>query len=832
MAFYVFNSAPLTAQPNDWDGIQLDKDDQGRITEMNLNWTRFTSVSDFNANPSGGNRLINQLFANDPLPTVFDDVVIEAANGSLTYQVTINGPDFWGNMPAADSVFIATGSSLTVNAGGNALTLGAGLGMNGTALTNNGAVTINSTSQGAPTAVAVGGNISNFGFITLHTIGGGWGSLLSLTNDVTLKGGGQVVLSLGASDANRDEITGSSTTFATTLHNFDNTISGAGTIGSGNVVTDPGNKLILDNQAAGVVIASNAATALTVNTVSIANAGVLSAIGGATLKLLNTAITQSGSGKIISDGIGSTVLFSGVTLKGGLLTTANGGLLTDDQATAVTFDGSTAAGPVTFATNYLVGSSGQGNPLSATVGVTFNGAIINNGVVTLHDVGGDWQSAIKIGASDVTLTGAGQIVMQTVTGDANRNEITGSSATSATLHNVDNKISGAGTIGADGTVADPQFKLILDNQSAGVVNASNKNAPLIINAASVTNVGVLEATAGATLNLTNTTINQSATGNFGVIGATGIGSKVVFSGVTLQGGLLTTADGGVLTNDQSTGVIFDGSTPAGAVTFLTDYLVGTSGQGNPVSTTNGVTLNGAIINDGVITVHDVGGDWQSAIKIGASGVTLTGGGQIAMQTSTGDASRNEITGWSAANATTLHNVNNTISGAGTIGFGGTIADPGFRLVLDNQASGVINANNAASSLTLNMTDAVSNAGTIEATATGGLLVKSTTIIQSGAGNVVANGAGATVTLSGAAIEGGRLAASNGGLLTNDLANGVTTLDGSQRGGRHHDRRQFSCRHVGPGQPYLDDERFGSRWPDHQQRRHNLACLRRRLAVGD
>jgi hypothetical protein len=574
---------------------------------------------------------------------------------------------------------------------------------------------------------------------------------------VTLTGGGQIVMQTLAGDWNRNEITGSSTTNAVTLHNVNNTISGAGWIGSGIGVTqsanDPGFRLILDNQASGVIDANNATNgptltpnALTLNmTDAVQNAGTLKATSAGRLYIQSTTIAQSGAGMIAANGTGSVVIFSGATIEGGLLAATNGGVLENDLLHGVTtLDGSSAAGAITITGTFLVRTSGIGIPVSASNDMVLNGAIINKGVLTLHEAAGDWQSAIKIGAGNVTLTGGGQIVMQTLVGDSNRNEITGSSATNAvTLHNVDNTISGAGWIGFGGTPNDPGFKLILDNQASGVIDANNaKNALTLQMSNAVQNAGTLESTAAGGLYIQSTTIAQSGAG---MIAANGTGSVVIFSGATIEGGLLAATNGGVLENDLLHGVTtLDGSSAAGAITITGTFLVPTSGIGNPVSALNDMVLNGAIINKGVLTLHEVAGDWQSAIKIGAGNVTLTGGGQIVMQTLAGDSNRNEITGSSATNAVTLHNVDNLIFGAGWIGSGGTPNDPGFKLILDNQAAGTISANNPGAALTLSTGSAITNNGWL--IAAGGTLTVMDSVV--GAGSAMINGGGTMTFAAG------------------------------------------------------------------------------------
>ena len=99
---------------------------------------------------------------------------------------------------------------------------------------------------------------------------------LLIAADATLTGGGSIVM-IGGWD--RNSITGGNTASATILHNIDNTISGVGVIGAASFSNAPANKLILDNQAAGKIVATDATQALVLNPLLIGNEGVLLATG-------------------------------------------------------------------------------------------------------------------------------------------------------------------------------------------------------------------------------------------------------------------------------------------------------------------------------------------------------------------------------------------------------------------------------------------------------------------------------------------------------------------------------------------------------------------------
>ena len=130
-------------------------------------------------------------------------------------------------------------------------------------------------------------------------------------------------------------------------------------------------------------------------------------------------------------------------------------------------------------------------------------------------------------------------------------------------------------------------------------------------------------------------------------------------------------------------------------------------------------LGGTIDNTGTIALNSTGD--QTELQIVGDGVALQGGGQVILS----DGSENVIVGTNAA--TTLTNVDNTISGAGQIGTG----DGSLTLV--NETAGTIDANISGETLTINTGNAMTNTGTLEAS-NGGTLLIDDPVNNSGAGN--------------------------------------------------------------------------------------------------
>jgi hypothetical protein len=285
----------------------------------------------------------------------------------------------------------------------------------------------------------------------------------------------------------------------------------------------------------------------------------------------------------------------------------------------------------------------------------------------------------------------------------------------------------------------------------------------------VTDTGALEATNSTTLTLTGTTVNAAG----GVVEAVDAGtsgppaaSAIVLDGSTINGGTLETAAGGMIetlggSDSTLNGVtIHEGTT----VTVVDDSTL---------------TIKGTIANDGVMVLQSTGD--QTELVLGGN-VTLTGPGAVALDDATpGPQNAIVAAGASKAHPFTLTNVSNRIEGAGVIGHQGD-----GTLKLSNQAGGTINAD-GADSLTINTGNTVANAGLMESTGSGGLLI---TDAVANAGTIQANGG--NVAVEGALTGAGKVdifsacnvtlgsSASNGVIFENDSGNsGSLILDSAQ-----------------------------------------------------
>ncbi|HEY4739152.1 MAG TPA: YncE family protein, partial [Candidatus Acidoferrales bacterium] len=572
--------------------------------------------------------------------------------------------------------------------------------------------------------LTVAGNISNSGQIVLNNAGSE--ANLILSGPVTLTGGGTLMMNIGTSgnqpyvyQANNGSLT-----------NVNNTIEGAGEIGY--------NNLVLTNQPAGKVLANDTnGNTLLINTIAsgTTNQGLMEATGKGVLNI-NTTINNLGANIEAVGGSTALVELTGsADIQGGTLTTNTGGTIADTSGnTNVTLDGSTH-GALTIVGTYTVQNNAQTYLL---------GTINNTGTIALGSAGNE-ANLVMSGA--VTLTGGGTLMMNIAGSQSTSNEPYLFQANNGLLTNVNNTIEGAGEIGYN--------NLVLTNQPAGKILANDANGNTLLINTGATNQGLIEATGKGILNINTTISNQGA--NIEAIG--GSTALVELTGsADIQGGTLTTNTGGTIADTSgNTNVTLDGSTH-GALTIVGTYTVQNNAQTN---------LLGTINNTGAIALNSSGNE---ANLVMSGPVTLTGGGTLMMNIAPGSAqsTSSEPYLFQAYNGS-LINVNNTIEGAGEIGYN--------NLVLTNQPAGKILANDANGN-TLLINTGTTNQGLIEATGKG-ILNINITINNQGA-NIEA--IGSSVELTGSAdIQGGTLTTNTGGTIADTSGNTNVTLDGSTHG---------------------------------------------------
>ncbi len=542
------------------------------------------------------------------------------------------------------------------------------------------------------------GTLTNQGTVAMAS--GGNETRLIASGTVNLTGGGVVTLS----DFAQNTIRGDGG--QALLINQDNLITGAGAIGEGDAL------FTLTNATGGMINASGGnALRITITGGTLTNFGLMEATSTGGLSVQSTTIDNTGSsnaGVILSNGAGSHVdLVSGLLL-GGTLQTANGGIFQEIDRGGVI--------------DSVVLSAGSGFNILNNEYLTVRNTISNKGTIALNSGGNDTR---LIADGTVTLKGGGLIQM---TGFA-QNFIFGSAG--AVLTNVDNTIQGGGQIG-DGV-------LTFINQVGGTIDATGGARLVLSGGVPFTNAGLIEDTGAAGLGIISATINNS-----GTIAAPVVGSHVDLQSATINGGVLTSANGGFFQE------VDRGST-------LNSLTIGTGSQVN-VNNNQYLALQGTVTNNGTIAINSGGND----TRLNASGtVVLTGGGLIQLTGFT----QNLIGGGA------LTNVDNTIQGGGQIGDGG--------LSFTNAVGGLINATGGARLL---LTGGIpfTNAGLIEDTGAAGLGVIATI---NNSGTIAAPVTGSHVDLQSATINGGLLTSANGGFFQEldrgSTLNGVTIGTGAQ-----------------------------------------------------
>jgi hypothetical protein len=461
----------------------------------------------------------------------------------------------------------------------------------------------------------IGGIVDNTGLINLNG-NGDLTRLIAISNTI-FEGGGRIQMTDDV-----DNFFGVEPTENTIITNVDNNISGAGTITAN----------IFNNDKLGVIDATDANNRLVINDTELVNTGLIEATGAAGLELAGGtsirnqgAVIEAANGSVINlDGFNE---IEGGTLKGNIDVVSNTGAGLDGMSAGTLSN----QGAIAIENGESLGLRGV---INNTGSINLNGGATATGIL----LGG------TIPAFPVTLEGGGQVKLT----DSSFNSLDVQGNIPTTLINVNNTISGAGTIGASGD-------LTLDNEKLGIIDATGANNALILDGL-VNNAGLIEATGVAGLTINREGIANTASG---IIEAN-TGSLVELQTGTITGGTLKTIGTGVIqiANSGSTFCAFDGSSAVITVAGNVD-----------VSSGSVLGLLGTIENTGNI-MDDSG----SAIDLFSSGssshTTLLGHGKITLF-------GGSITGVEAE----LVNADDTISGSGVV----------EAAALNNETAGVVDA---------------------------------------------------------------------------------------------------------------------------------------------
>ncbi len=406
-------------------------------------------------------------------PNLTNQGLLEATNsGTLNLQNTFYN---------SGGQILATGSGSTVQLVSGTVQGGTLTGASGGILTvpaNDGFSLDGSTAQGSLTLAGqyvganntntyLSGTIVNTGNIQLNA--GVNNTFLTMAAAVTLTGNGTVTLSStpGAGTAALATTNGNQS-----LTNVNNFLQGTGVIGW--------NGLEVTNQ--GTINANIAAGTLTLNPSVFTNQGLIEATAGGILALSGSTINNA-SGTIKVSGASSVVQFvNNARIESGTLSTASNGTFTIPSGNTITLDGSTL-GPLALAGTYAGANNTQ---------TYLTGSINNSGNIQLNAAA---NNTFLTMAAAVSLTGNGTVTLsQSGTGSAALATTNGQQ----TLTNVSNVLQGAGVIGSNG------LNVSIRGQSMPTPET------LTLNPGALTNQGLLEATVGAALALSNSTIYNGA----------------------------------------------------------------------------------------------------------------------------------------------------------------------------------------------------------------------------------------------------------------------------------------------------------------------------------
>ena len=642
-------------------------------------------------------------------------IVNQAAAGGLSGAIAAGGPHAHVDL---FSVHVE-GGTLNTSDNGVIQTLDGGSILDGStsagAVTNTGYVLAKDGDH-----LTLKGTIHNEGEIDVQTTNNPTALYIDQTSGAMLDSGGsspkgKVVLN----DSGSNYIVSNGA--ATTLTNFDNTISGAGSF----------QNLTIVNQAGGVIDATGASNRLVIDSTDILqNSGLVEATGAAGLLLASQTI-DAALGGTVTPASGSHIDLQSDRFLGGTLAGSGAFNLTDNGNV---LDGSTASGAVTLKTT-LAAKDGDH--------LTLKGTIHNEGEIDVQTTNNPTALYIDQTSGATLDSGGSSPKGKVVLNDSGSNYIESNGA-ATTLTNVDNTISGAGSF----------QNLTIVNQAGGVIDATGASNRLVIDSTDILqNSGLVEATGAAGLLLASQTIDAALGGTV----TPASGSHIDLQSDRFLGGTLA---GGGAFNLTDNGNVLDGSTASGAVTLKTT-LAAKDGDH--------LTLKGTIHNEGEIDVQTTNN--PTALYIDqTSGATLDSGGSSPKgKVVLNDSGSNYIESNGAA--TTLTNVDNTISGAGSF----------QNLTIVNQAGGVIDATGASNRLVIDSTDILQNSGLVEATGAAGLLLASQTI-DAALGGTVTPAGGSHIDLQSDRFLGGTLAGSgafnltdNGNVLDGSTASGAVTL---------------------------------------------------------
>jgi len=662
--------------------------------------------------------------------------------GSIEGSLTLGNGVTTNATPGSGTLTLASGSTLTLNNTGTILSITGGLSDQGTVTVNAGS-TLNLTQS--MTDLPLTGSFSLYGSTNalseLTTVEGSLVLQNQQTTSVTPNGGTLTLnsnsglwVTQGSGLTVNGNLTNDSSGFYTGIYyGGGNTLTVTGGFTNNGTLTMYGN--VYNGGSGGDTLnvtgtltnAAGASLDFYDNSGDVANVGTLSNSGSIYIGLGDSLNLTNQPNGITDVAAGSSLTVNGTFTAGSANALAKLGSIEGSLTVGngVTTNVTPGGGTLTLASGGTLTVSNTGTILSITGGLSDQGTV---------DVGSGATLNATTGMTDLPAGGAFTL--------------DGSTNTLAKLTTVE----GALTLqNGQTTSITPNGGTLTFNSSSGLnlyaASGLTVNGNLTNNSTSL-NTGFYGG-GGNTLTVTGNFTNNGSLNMFGDEGGTGGGGDTL--NVT---GTFTNAAGATLQLYGSSNDVANIHTLSNSGTINADS-----------GTALNLTANGTDTNNGTINVGDSNG--AATLKINGTAVTLSGTGSIVL------ANGSIITSASSSDILTSAN---TISGTGNIGNG----------VMGFVNTGTVNANQTTALTIQAGSKGFNNKGTIEATASGGLVVTGTFLNYTSGNNTLTGGtytanggnvtlplgtSGSITTLAAAAVE------ENGGQILNSNSSNSNALSG-------------------------------------------------------
>jgi len=478
---------------------------------------------------------------------------------------------------------------------------------------------------------------------------------------------------------------------------------------------------------AGLVNADQAGGILRLLSDPKANSGTMRATNGGSL-YINAALSQSPTGLLEAQN-GSAVLLISTSVSGGTFASSGTGAVINANNQTSSIDG------VTLTPGSLLQLNDNSTLNVGAAGLT------NNGLVTVQNIGAPGNPVrLNAAAATTNLLGTGTIRLQSTS--------TGTDDTSLLGY----------TVAANRFIVGPSLTIdgkgriytLLTNNGTIDANVSAKTLQLLDQPKA--NAGMMRASAGGQLLITNSSVTQTGPGQLLADGGT-----VTLQGAAISGGPMSSINGGLLlnTNNQTSSI---------------DSMTLTQGTLQLNDNTNLLVRN-SLTNNGLVTVQNIGAPGNPArFTVDTPSVTLSGNGTVRLQATSNFSDTANLGSTAAANLLT-HAATHTIAGNGRI-----------YTALTNNGTILANESAANRQVLQLLGEPKTNNNIFRATGGGQLWITETTANQASGASIQAD-AGSAIVLRTAAVNSGRLGSTGSGLIVNtnnqtSSIDDVTLLAGS------------------------------------------------------